>query len=781
MKGNPDCTECGLHRSAQAVCLMGRGPVPGEVMIVGEAPGFREDDIGKPFAGDAGNMLDTMLSEVDLSREDCYITNVCKCRPPDNRTPKSGEVKACKPYLLKEFNKVKPKYVLLLGATALKGVIGKGKITEDHGTVIEKEGVYYLPTFHPAAAMRDPNKLPSIKGDIARFSGLVKSGSPPKPPETKYEVIRNFEDFNRCVSYIEKQKYIAFDLETSQLSRKGGGDSYVNCIALGTSGKQYVLPLESEQLWDHSIQTEMLSIMSEALGGKVVVAHNGKFDNLWLREKYGVRFPLSFDTMLASHLLDENTPNGLKYLAKVKFGAPDYDISKESKQGKGSLEELYKYNAMDIYYTAKLYKLFKKELKEDGALYKVFKYISMGMSDVYEDAEFEGIVLDTEQMQEVERELRSNINKVKRKLAKYTKKKDVNWNSPQQVAEVLFKEWGLQPIDYTDTGAPSTEESLLKRLSKEHKGVELLLEYRGYAKQLSSFIEGWRKRMDGGRIFPSYKIHGTVTGRPSCTDPNLQQVPRDPKIRSLITAPPGWVFVEADHSQIELRVTAMMSGDRTMKFVYQTGGDIHRETAQTVMSKQEIDADERKKAKAVNFGFIYGMGAPKFQDYARDKYGMDFTLNQCKAFRTRYFEKYADLPKWHEKQRKIARAFGQVRTYTGRIRHLPEIHSSDKGKRAEAERQSINSPVQGFAAEVTLMGAIEVSKRFSWEDEVRVVGTVHDAILMYIKEEKLHDLAPQIAEAMEHPSLFDKFKLDLPVPLKAELKAGPWGKGEDII
>jgi len=783
VEGNQDCQKCDLYRSAQSVCLMGKGPIPSKVMIVGEAPGIREDEIEKPFAGKAGSVLTEALLKAGLNRKECYMTNACKCRPPDNRTPKTGEVKACKEYLEQEIREVKPKFVLLLGATALKAVLNKAKITEIHGQVFKENNTYYMATFHPAAAIRDVNKLDPLQADITRFVNLVKTGKEEKEPEIKYEVVKNFDTFNRCINYLRKRNKVAFDIETSQLSRKQGPLSVINCIGIGWTNKQWIIPLESEDSpWkgNHKVQKEMMSLISEAIEGKVVVAHNGKFDNLWLREKYRVRFPLSHDTMLMSHLLDENTPNGLKYLSRTKLGAPDYDISKKEKQGSGSLSKLYKYNAFDIHYTARVFKKLYSELKQDSALKKVFKYISMPMSHVYEDAEYEGIYIDIEQMNNVEKDLRKKIKSLLKKLKGYTEGKEVNWNSPQQVAKVLFQDWGLDPLEKTASGAPSTAESILLRLRKEHPGVETLLEYRGYQKLLSSFIDGWKKRMDERRIFPSYKIHGTVTGRPSCTDPNLQQVPRDSSIRSLITAPPGWVFVEADHSQVELRVTAMVSGDRTMKFIFQTKGDIHISTAQTVVGKEEISKDERKKAKAVNFGFIYGMGAPKFQEYARDKYDIIMTLSECKAVRARYFEKYYDLPKWHEKQRRIARMYKQVRTYTGRIRHLPEIDSPDQGKRAEAERQSINSPVQGFGAEITLMGAIDIHENIP-QTKVKVVGTVHDSILMYIREDQLYKMLPKIKKMMENPTGFRRFGINLPVPLEAEFTVGPWGKGEEVL
>jgi len=782
IKGNPECQDCGLYRSAQAVCLMGRGPIPCDIMIIGEAPGFREDEIGKPFQGKAGQLLDQLLKQAGLNRDTCFITNTCRCRPPDNRTPTPQEIKACASYLELELDTVKPKYVLMLGATALKGVLGKGKITEIHGQVIEKDGVFYMPTFHPAAALRDPKRREPLEADISRFSKLVKEGKTNDGPKLDWTEIRDFDSFNECVADIQNSSMISFDLETTDLNRHGKGET-INCIGIATPQKQWILPVDmntSPFRDKKELQQTMIEILVEAAEGKKVIGHNGKFDNLWLRKKFGVSFHLTFDTMLASHLLDENTPNNLKYLARVFCGAPNYDLTTPEKKGSISPKKLYKYCATDVFYTLQLYQIFRERLKGDKTLLKIYKSLTMPAARMFEEVESEGVFLHLEKLDLVETDLLNKLGEIETELTKHTPDKTVNWNSPKQVAEVLFQDWKLKPVQKTKTGADSTGESVLKALVGQHPGIELLLKQREHFKLYSGFVKGWKKRMYKGRIYPSYKLHGTVTGRLSCVDPNLQQVPRESSIRSLIGSPPGWTFVEVDYSQIELRIVAMLSGEPTMKFVFQTGGDIHTETAISVTGKTEISKEERKKAKAVNFGFVYGMGWRKFKEYAFDKYGVVLTDGEAKTYRTRYFEKYSRLPQWHDKQRRLARTKKQVRNLIGRIRRLPEVDSPEEGVRAEAERQAINSPVQGFGCDLSLMGAIEVYEEFPWK-HVKIVGQVHDALLMLVKTEYLDKYLPKIKKIMESPKLLtETFQVNPTVPIVVDIKYGnAWGAGTE--
>lgn len=713
-------------------------------------------------------MFFSLLSDLGIEREEVFVTNAVKCRPLNNKTPKASEVKACKKYLHWELEKVKPKYVLLLGSIALKSVIGKGKITEIHGTVIEKDGIKYLPTFHPAASFRDPKKLDQFENDIKRFSKMIR-GELKKAPKIEYTLIKSIEDFNLMVEEIKETKVISFDIETTGLNRF---KENINLMGIGLKNSHWII---STERFEKDILKQMIKILSRKLKRKKVIMQNGKFDNLFLREKYNTRLNLTFDTMIASYALNENTKNSLKQNVRVIFGV-DYDVGLSTK--KGISKEALQYLAYDLYYTRKLYFHYKKELKKDPATYKVFRHLLMPVYNTYENVESEGIYINLEQYKETEKYFKEKEEKIHKRLSEY--KKGVNWNSYQQVGKFLFEDLKLPIIEKTATGNPATGEPILLRLKDKHPAVETLLEYRGVRQNISHFIDGWKKWIVNNRMYPSFLIHSTVTGRTSCKDPNLQQVPRDVMLRSLFEAPPGWTFIQADYSQVELRVAAILSGDPMMKMIFQTGQDIHTKTARDITGIEDITKEERKMAKAVNFGFLYGMGWKKFVDYARDKYGVNLTDKEAKKFRRRFFESYSYLPKWHDRQRRIVHAQGQVRNLIGRVRRLPEIYSPDEGLVQEAERQSINSPVQSFASDLTLMALIECNKKFS-KNTLRCVGTVHDSILMIIKDKYVKDYLPKVKAIMEEPEILrDKFKVKLDIPIIVDIEIGPWGKGVEI-
>jgi len=353
----------------------------------------------------------------------------------------------------------------------------------------------------------------------------------------------------------------------------------------------------------------------------------------------------------------------------------------------------------------------------------------------------------------------------------------------------------------------------------DHECVTDLLTYRGHKQQLSFFIEGWKPFIAESRIHPSFKLHGTVTGRPSCQHPNFQQVPRDSRIRSLIGAPEGWALIEADLSQIELRIVAELSRCPSMMEAFVNEQDIHWRTclgeleryagqrelvldtakkaglksssyAEAIELLRKIGPNEaaeinplwkemRKKAKAVGFGYVYGMWWRKFMQYARDNYDMVLTEKEAQQSRISYFQMYP-LEGWHNNQRRFAREYGYVCALSGRKRRLPLAQSrDDTPERAEALRQAINSPVQGFASDINLMVLLELRARFP-RSVVKPVITVHDAILVEVREDYVKRVTHALEEIMRGPKLFLTFGIELVVPIEGEVKIGPWGSGVSL-
>lgn len=791
------CHDCNLCAFSSPTCIWGAGPSKAKVMVVNSYATEQDEQEG---AAVMPSSLVERLRAIGLDPEKVYYTNAIKCACPRGTKYKVGDIKKCKQHLDKEIAAVQPTYVLVLGAQALKATVD-GSITELNGVMVEKDGIKYMPSYSPGIVYRDPGKAPFVEKAMNNFKAMME-GSLEGLPELDIRLITNMRELKRAFHHLRDNNYLhlSYDIETTGLVRF---EDEVNLFGFGNDQVQYIIPLEARYSPLKGARLAQRKLIRTCVNwlnrnAKALVAGNGKFDDLFLKYRFGVKPNITFDVVLASHILNENTPNGVKENAVLECNAPEWDVDKDLKTGKYKTREKYReyltYLGYDIYYEYKLYRVFHKKLKQDRALMKLFYHLYMPGIISYETVEEHGVFIYPQQFKKVRKHLESEREAIEKQLLKMAKH-EVNWNSPAQIQKLLYEELKLPVIETTESGSPSTSEATLMQLRDKHPIVELILKYRGVNIQISHFIDGWINRMWGRRLFPNFKLHGTVTGRTSCTDPNLQQVPRDPIIRNLVGAPEGWSVVEIDYSQAELRIAAIMSGDETMKRIYQTGGDIHTHTYEMITGEKVSDdkyikKEQRKKAKAVNFGFVYGMGWRKFKIYARDNYGVDLTDKEAEQWRERFFQAYHFLPKWHSKQRRIVQSMGQVRSPIGRLRRLPDIYSTDKSKKAEAERQSINSPVQGFGSDLTILGMSEIMGNAQYydpdyvldKDKFFVIGTVHDATLFEVRNDYLMEFCPRAKHILEHPkALEDVFHFDTDVPIVADVAVGKsWGAGIEL-
>lgn len=791
------CHDCNLCAFSSPTCIWGAGPSKAKVMVVNSYATEQDEQEG---AAVMPSSLVERLRAIGLDPEKVYYTNAIKCACPRGTKYKVGDIKKCKQHLDKEIAAVQPTYVLVLGAQALKATVD-GSITELNGVMVEKDGIKYMPSYSPGIVYRDPGKAPFVEKAMNNFKAMME-GSLEGLPELDIRLITNMRELKRAFHHLRDNNYLhlSYDIETTGLVRF---EDEVNLFGFGNDQVQYIIPLEARYSPLKGARLAQRKLIRTCVNwlnrnAKALVAGNGKFDDLFLKYRFGVKPNITFDVVLASHILNENTPNGVKENAVLECNAPEWDVDKDLKTGKYKTWEKYQeyltYLGYDIYYEYKLYRVFHKKLKQDRALMKLFYHLYMPGIISYETVEEHGVFIYPQQFKKVRKHLESEREAIEKQLLKMAKH-EVNWNSPAQIQKLLYEELKLPVIETTESGSPSTSEATLMQLRDKHPIVELILKYRGVNIQISHFIDGWINRMWGRRLFPNFKLHGTVTGRTSCTDPNLQQVPRDPIIRNLVGAPEGWSVVEIDYSQAELRIAAIMSGDETMKRIYQTGGDIHTHTYEMITGEKVSDdkyikKEQRKKAKAVNFGFVYGMGWRKFKIYARDNYGVDLTDKEAEQWRERFFQAYHSLPKWHSKQRRIVQSMGQVRSPIGRLRRLPDIYSTDKSKKAEAERQSINSPVQGFGSDLTILGMSEIMGNAQYydpdyvldKDKFFVIGTVHDATLFEVRNDYLMEFCPRAKHILEHPkALEDVFHFDTDVPIVADVAVGKsWGAGIEL-
>jgi uracil-DNA glycosylase family 4 len=828
MPRNPNCELCPLSEGVETTCVWGEhsnrkfAQTEADVLVIGEAPGHNEDKAGRPFVGDSGRLIREKLEAAGITSY--YITNVVRCRPPKNRTPTAQEAKACRVYLDEEIRAVKPKYVIALGSLASKTVLKKSKITQEHGQLVESPGFTGVPIFHPAYALRDPSKLPAIEHDLARLKRAM-DGKYEATPKIPWRIV-TAANFDQFIREFKEAPEFSFDTETSGLFPHDG-KGFVRCLGLGLPKRAWVIPLTMPG----GIGSMSLGrLLRRLAAGKVAVAQNGKFDNHWLHYYFGGGFHLDFDTMLAHHTLDENQDHDLKYMARSELDAPEYDLStKEKTQPK--LEDtavrlkFLEYCATDAWYTLQLYYRFNERLRANRGLHRLFYKLVMPAARALEAIEREGLTLDlpkyAETEQRVRRERDGQLAKLN-DLAKAACGREINWNSPQQIAKLLFEDIGLPVTVRTAKGAPSTGEEAMLDLKGKHPVSDQLIKFRELEKFLGTYIEGWKEYIVDGKLYLGYKIHGTVTGRYSS---RLHQVPRDDSIRNLVIAPPGWAFCQADLSQAELRIAAELSRDLELVACFQPRGpDVHWrtmlhvigsgasgeynelaiETVKTIAlgvpkggatlswALEELRAaghdaaiaidktwkEARKRGKSINFGFIFGMFENKFIETCKLKYGYEPTWDEAHAFRQAYFELYPGVPKWHEKQKTLCKLDSQVRNLFGRIRRLPGILSRDRELRGEAERQAINSPVQGTIGDWKAAALIEIHDTID-HNKLRIVGEHHDALLMIVRNDpKIQaEVLPRVRAIMRKPKLLETFKIKMAVPMESEIELGAWGAG----
>lgn len=805
-------------------------------MILDESPSEKEDMRGKPYLSKSMTELMGIAEGVGLDPEEFFIGHTVSCRPPDKKAPTKGEIAKCAYWVKKQIDHVQPEVVVLVGNSALQSITGAPGIAKRQGRPFKKDGIIYLPILSPGVMYHDPSTRHQFERNFELVKSILETGGIPREKKLSPHVVWDWGSVHRMMESLEG--YISFDIETNclypwqTLDDKGVLDpAKITMIGFGTSNGEFSIPFSLEDSpWGREDQRKLVQLIDTHLAKRRVklITHSGKFDFLWMMVHHNVRWQehLSFDTMIAHYLIDENSRHGLKGLAQKYLGAPDWDIDKESKKGSTSIDKLALYHAHDLYYTRQLRKVLLKLLEDEPSVKSVFDHILLPCVELFTEVEYDGIFIDTTHFNEAEKSLRKSLEESQRKLKRWG---NINWGSPPQLAKLLFQDLGLPVLETTPTGSPSCSESVIKRI--DHPLASDLLKFREAKQQLSFFIEGWKpyfhivrppKGEDQVFLHPSFKLHGTVTGRLSCEHPNLQQVPRDPVIRSLISAPPGWVLCEWDLSQIELRIAAELSNESQMLDAFIKGVDVHWltalrelerghgmkklviETATTAMQSKkalsyseaievlleigpdaavEINKDwkeTRKKAKAINFGYLYGMWWKKFKLYARDNYGVSVTDEQAAESREAFFEMYPDLEPWHKKQKRYARKFGYVQSLSGRRRRLPQaLLKEDTPRRREAERQAINSPVQSFANELNLMAALQLRREFG-RNKVRICGTVHDAVLAWVKIEHVEKVFNRMLQIMRGPELLKTLGVKLSVPIEAEGKVGPWSKGVSL-
>ena len=609
-----------------------------------------------------------------------------------------------------------------------------------------------------------------------------------KQNQGDYSVVTNLEELQNYINLIEEnEKIVAFDCETTSLDTLN--TQLVGFSLSSQAGKGIYVPLYTSNLFenlDFIPQEKALEQIARLFNNPqvTVILHNGKFDYKVLRSN-GIKINNNkvscklVDTMIAEWLLNSDKTGknsySLEYLAETKLGLKGIEYEDLVPKGQTfadlPVEKAYPYAAEDADFTFQLWQKLEPQLKSQN-LYELFTSTEMRLMPLLAEMEIQGIHLDSQTLYDYNKELTIGIEDIQNKIYS-TVGHAFNIASPKQLQEVLFTERGLKPTKKTKTGY-STDTSVLEELALYDPVPKMILEYRELAKLQSTYVETLPAMCDKNeRIHTDFIQTGTATGRLSCREPNLQNIPvrneAGRKIRSAFTATPGTILISADYSQIELVVLAHLSQDKNMCNAFISGTDVHKATAALIFGvpQEEVTPQMRRTAKTINFGVIYGMSAFRL---AND---LGISRTQAAEFIENYFKTYSSVNDFINSTIQKTEETGFVQTIFGRKRHIANINSKNKLEKSGAERMAVNTPVQGSAADIVKKAMLDVSKALEEENtQAKLILQVHDELLVECPDnpQTIEKTISIIKEKMENA-------VKLNVPLKVSIEYGKnWGE-----
>ena len=593
--------------------------------------------------------------------------------------------------------------------------------------------------------------------------------------DKNYQVIYDQQTLQMWLNKLKDSELFAFDTETTSLN-------YMDAHLVGMSfcineGEAAYLPLAH----DYPDAPEQLSLKEVLAAIKPIledpaikkVGQHLKYDkNVLANYQIDLR-GIEFDTMLESYVMNSvgsrhDMDNlALNYLGYQTIGFEDI-AGKGAKQltfNQIPLEQAAPYAAEDADITLRLHHYLWGKIKDHDQLVKVLRDIEVPLLSVLAKMEQRGVLIDSQKLAQQSQDLASRILQLEKEVH-ILAGEEFNLGSTKQLQEILYTKMNLPVLKKTPKGAPSTSEDVLQELALNYPLPKLLMEYRGLTKLKNTYTDKLPKMINArtGRVHTSYHQAVAATGRLSSTDPNLQNIPirneEGRRVRQAFVASPGYKIVAADYSQIELRIMAHLSKDEGLISAFAAGKDIHTATAAEVfgVSLEAVSTEQRRNAKAINFGLIYGMSA----------FGLSNQLNiprqDAQRYMNLYFERYPKVLEYMETTRQLAKEQGFVSTVLGRRLYLPEIKSSNVMQRKGAERAAINAPMQGTAADIIKKAMIAVDEWISSlpSDEVRMIMQVHDELVFEIKQQNLEENRQKIIQLMEQA-----VSLDVPLIVEA--------------
>ncbi|MEL0167250.1 MAG: DNA polymerase I [Pseudomonadaceae bacterium] len=608
--------------------------------------------------------------------------------------------------------------------------------------------------------------------------GAETSSDADEAVEKRYEIITEQADFERWLDKLKNANLFAFDTETTSIDAQRAELVGVS-LAVEANEAAYIPVAHSymgvpDQLDRNAVLAALKPFLEDPTKAKV--AQHAKYD-INVLAHYGIAVQgVAFDTMLESYVLDATATRhdmdslSLKYLGQstIKFEDIAGKGSKQLTFDQIALEQAGPYAAEDADVTLRLHQTLWAKLQPQPSLAKVLQDIEMPLMPVLAGIERNGALVDAKLLGEQSIELGEKMVSLERQAFELAGE-EFNLGSPKQLGTILYEKQGLPVLSKTAKGQPSTAEAVLADLAEQ--GFELpqvIMQYRSVSKLKSTYTDRLPEQINPrtGRIHTSYHQAVAATGRLSSSDPNLQNIPirtaEGRRIRQAFIAPKGYKLLAADYSQIELRIMAHLAQDAGLLDAFRHDLDVHKATAAEVfgVTLDEVTTDQRRSAKAINFGLIYGMSAFGLAK----QIGVD--RKQAQAYIDRYFARYPGVLAYMERTREQASEQGYVETLFGRRLYLPEIHAKNQAMRKAAERTAINAPMQGTAADIIKRAMIKVAQ---WLEEssldARVIMQVHDELVLEVREDQIEAVSQGLKERMGQAA-------ELDVPLVVEVGVG---------
>lgn len=707
-----------------------RGNISAPIVLIGEGPTVEEVRKKSIFEGPAVQLLRKTLP-AGINLEDCFLINAIECMPK-NKTPQSMQaaVRCCRERLLAEIKKHPRKLIITLGAAALWSITGdyNYKITKVRGQQINNDlaELGILATIHPAYVLRGGGKLKHLKDDLQEGFLLANGGSTKNYILPEFKVLTTVEEVSWLCTAIKNQKLVGADIETSGFSQF---QDKILCIGIAWEPSiVYIVECRNNP----ALLLELRSAMEDP--NVKWLWHNGKFDIKFLRE-LGIQARVDEDSMLLNYALDETSnANDLGSVAIQLLGCPDWksELDKYLPKRGASYETLaipvlHNYLAKDVSSMLQCFPILRKQVTEDKDCEKLYTETLIPASEMLYHVERRGFYTDAKWWEIQKERLSIEVTQLQEEINKIVGYA-INPRSSQQVCHYAYKILRIR----------SREQSSDAKIVAKWPDIPFkfaLQKYRKVAKALSTYVEGYAECIEPSdqRIHPTFKLHRTPTGRLACGDPNLQNIPRDPRLKGMYRAAPGYILIESDYSQAELRSLAVQSGDKALLKIFNTPGmSLHKEVAKFFYGPN-YTPDQYVRAKAVNFGIVYGISAFSIAE----EHGI--SKREAQLIIDKWFIRFPQAKSFIDKCRSTVVLGQTMVTIFGRKKRAKY---PSREMLNNLQNEAANFPHQSTASDFTLKTAIRIQPIMASKWDAHIVDLVHDSIIIECPDK------PEIIEAV---------------------------------